>query len=278
MSIWRSIYGAYRRQVFPSVKRVRGATRLQNFLRDRALGGLNQIQSDQRVNVLDRDWQNLVVLDACRYDLFEQFVDGYSADFIYSMGSSSSEFIEKTFSDAKLEDTVLLTANPHFHKSQFRELTGKDPDDVFYSVYHLYESHWSEKEGTVLPQDVSKAATSASKLFPDKRLIIWYMQPHFPFITSQIEGAPLGTAASDEKESVWARAAKGKYGVDEVWQAYGENLENVMREVKDLEESLEGRTIVTSDHGNLVGEANIFGHPEYANVEELHKVPWVELK
>lgn len=275
---WNTIYRIYRRRIFPSIRGIRGATRVQNFLRDRAVKYLEEVSEDQMTNVLEREWDNLIILDACRYDLFEEFIEEYQADSIYSVGSSSSEFIRETFSDADLKDVVLLTANPHFHTSQFQDLVGKKPEEVFYTVYHLYETHWSETEGTVVPKDVNKAALSAKKLFPDKKLIIWYMQPHFPFLNSDVAGAPLGTEAQDECiRSVWGRASAGKISREKLWREYGKNLDIVFEKVVELDKKLEGKTVVTSDHGNLVGEANLFGHPTALPVKSLHKVPWLEL-
>jgi len=272
-----SLYAFYRKYVYPSIRSVRGATRVHNILRDKAALTLENVDMEDMTDFLEEDWQNLIILDACRYDLFEEFIQGYNSKPVYSVGSSSADFVRNTFSEVQLEDVVLVTANPHFHSSRFQELTGSQVEDVFHTVYHLYETQWSDENGTVMPEDVNEVALSANKLFPKKRLLIWYMQPHFPFVNSEIESVPLGTKDKDNAVSIWERAASGEISKDEVWEAYGKNLQYVFEKARKLSNDLEGKTVVTSDHGNLVGEANVFGHPKETHVAPLHEVPWPEL-
>jgi len=70
-------------------------------------------------NVFEREWDLLVVLDACRVDALRtvapeyEFID--SVDSIWSVGSCSHEWISKTFVEkhrSEIEKTVLVTTNP----------------------------------------------------------------------------------------------------------------------------------------------------------------------
>jgi hypothetical protein len=51
-----------------------------------------------------------------------------------------------------------------------------------------------------------------------------------------------------------------------------------------LIERLDGKTVITADHGNLVGErlspvpVKGYGHPGYLRKDELVLVPWMELE
>jgi len=56
--------------------------------------------------------------------------------------------------------------------------------------------------------------------------------------------------------SVWMELMTGnsEMSKQEVWEAYIENLHVVLPHVEDLMTSLEGKTVVSSDHGNMVGE------------------------
>lgn len=67
-------------------------------------------------HVMDEDWDTLVILDACRYDMFERRVpfDG-KLDDRYSLGSTSEEFLEQNFSDSTYHDTVFVNANVYSH-------------------------------------------------------------------------------------------------------------------------------------------------------------------
>ena len=62
--------------------------------------------------------------------------------------------------------------------------------------------------------------------------------------------------------------------------AYRENLDRVMAEMEHLLDELDGRTVVTADHGELLGERSSplpyreYGHPWGTYMEKLVKVPW----
>ena len=45
--------------------------------------------------VMNEDWDNLIILDACRYDLFNA-VAGINSDYIISRGSDTAEFLRET--------------------------------------------------------------------------------------------------------------------------------------------------------------------------------------
>jgi len=68
---------------------------------------------------------------------------------------------------------------------------------------------------------------------------------------------------------------------EEIWDAYNENLHVVLSHIENLLEELEGKTIVTSDHGNMIGERGDpvpireYGHPRWTYTEELVTVPWL---
>ncbi len=56
---------------------------------------------------------------------------------------------------------------------------------------------------------------------------------------------------------------------------YKENLEFVWSEVQDMIDSLDGKSIVTADHGELLGEWGRYGHYPNSDAEGLRKVPYV---
>lgn len=129
---------------------------------------------NEAVDVMDRDWDNLLILDACRYDYFERqnTIPGELSSVI-SHGGQSWEFMQGNFVGEQFHDTVYVTGNPH---------TGKLADDLFYAVEPLYLDAWSETHETVLPQDVVEAAIEAHRQYPDKRLVVHFMQPHRPYL------------------------------------------------------------------------------------------------
>jgi len=242
----------------------------------RRLEGFDRVEG-KKMELTKEDWDNLIILDACRHDLFEEVMG--ESDFRYSPGSNSAEFIMRNFSEGDWSDVVYVTANPHFHESHFKDLTGRNPDEVFHTVFHSYEDKWNHEESTVLPEKLMEDVRTAKKLFPDKKIIAHFMQPHYPFVNSEIGGGSINPELdnSSTEYSAWQLAEKGKYEREEIWNAYRENLEYILEEIMDELKKLEGKTIITSDHGNLVGEEGFYGHPYKVDAEPLIKVPWYEV-
>ena len=70
-----------------------------------------------------------------------------------------------------------------------------------------------------------------------------------------------------------------KLGNNGLVDGYIFNLNQVLYEVSGLIEYLSGRIIITSDHGELLGEDRLYGHghPLPAR-KELIEVPWIILE
>jgi hypothetical protein len=68
--------------------------------------------------------------------------------------------------------------------------------------------------------------------------------------------------------------------LDEAWDGYMENLSLALNSVKQLLEAVDGKSVITADHGELFGEwvgplpAPIYGHTPQIRAEPLIKVPW----
>jgi hypothetical protein len=232
------------------------------------------------IHVVDEDWDNLILLDACRYDMFADRItlDGELQSRI-SLGSTSEEFLERNFADRTFYDIVYVNTNPYLSR------LGLD-DGTFHAVIDLLEE-WDSELGTIHPQAVVEAAQEAHAAYPNKRLIIHFMQPHIPFIGDvgqEIAGTGWSTDNTEEsKKSVWSHLRSGNetIDIDTVWKAYNENLDIVLSHVTSLLRSVSGKTVISADHGNFVGEQplpiptkRMYGHPYGVYVPELVRVPW----
>ena len=64
------------------------------------------------IDVFAEDWDNLIILDACRKDALEQMIelDGVFESRI-SRGTSTLHFLQSNFQDRILHDAVYVTAN-----------------------------------------------------------------------------------------------------------------------------------------------------------------------
>lgn len=234
------------------------------------------------VDIFSEDWDNLILLDACRYDMFksESSIQGELTS-RYSRGSSTVEFLQGNFSDRDLQDTVYVTANPQLYRYR------NEINTTLHDVINIWqEDGWDENAKTVLPETTTEYARQAAEQYPNKRLIIHYIQPHYPFITAATDFDKNHLENPEDEGVFWYQIMEGKLDVPEavLWKAYRENLEVVLPFVESLLTELKGKTVVTSDHGNMVGERaypipiRIWGHPKGIYTEPLVKVPWLTVQ
>lgn len=269
----KKIYRKYYSKIYRNYNHLRGTWRTKKILRDTLASKLPKVSETQ--SMFEKEWDNLLILDACRHDLYEEVKGETRSN--NTIASRTQQFVRKTFSEGDFSDVVYVTSNPHFHEEKFNELTGRNVDEVFHEVFHTYQTDWDEEENTVMPEAMIRDAKTAKKLFPDRKLVVHFMQPHYPFIGSELTNEGIRPDLDHQKEgfSLWQRAEMGDYKKEELWNAYRKNLEIVMKEIEDnLLNNLEGKTVITSDHGNLVGEKGLYGHSFDKNIKQLRKVPW----
>lgn len=248
------------------------------------------------VSILEKDWDNLLLLDAARYDEFVRVapIDEESVERRITVGSKTPEFLHRTFDNVRLHDTVYITANPQPLKYQYE--TDKK---VFYKMISLLDQ-WDPEIQTIRPEIVRKVAIDTAKTYPDKRLIIHFLQPHAPFLgptasaISKRTGKTIGGLnpgreyTSVESKNIQTATYEDilREGVnqEEIRAAYRETLELVVNECQQLVSELSGKSAITSDHGELLGERIFpFGpqrweHPEGIRTSGLCMVPWVEFE
>jgi len=225
------------------------------------------------VDVFAEDWDTLVVLDACRFDMFEEHcpLPGRLESRV-SRGSSTYEFFLGNVDGRTLLDTVYVTANPRFFRRR------ADLDTEFHAVVNVWSDGWDEDERTVLPETMTEYAVEAAREYPNKRLVVHYMQPHYPFVSSNIDTDEM---TDERKPSVWDLVMTGQLDAERVKRDFVENLRLCVPHVERLLEELDGRTVVTADHGNMLGERTFpipfreWGHPVGIYTEELVRVPWL---
>lgn len=225
------------------------------------------------VDVVAAEWDNLVILDACRYDDFAQLHDlEGDLESRESRGSHTVEFLRGNFAGRELLDTVYVTASP--------QLSRKGIDVRFHAVENVWEGEsWDEEAGTVRPEAMAKRGLAAAERYPHKRLILHFVQPHYPFLGDDLDG---GSLLHSDGLDVWGELMRGTLQVRPaaVRAAYRENLELALAAVEGLLDALEGRTVVTADHGNLFDERTApvpvrdWGHPPGLYVDQLVEVPW----
>lgn len=220
--------------------------------------------------VMEQDWDNLIIIDACRYDVFHECntLKGDLSKF-KSRGSHTGEFMEQNFAGTAYPNTVYVSANPN-------------PAEVnagFAAVESVWDTAWDDKLHTVPPSAMADYTLQAHNNHPNKRLISHFIQPHYPWI------GPKGREFMKEhgyrplykSDDIWLQMRAGDISKERVWEVYKENLKVLMPHLEELVDQLPGKTVITSDHGNAFGEWQIYGHPPGVYVPELVEVPWLEV-
>jgi len=207
--------------------------------------------------VLAEDWNYLIVLDACRYDCFEKvnWIEGKLEKRI-SLGTNTPEWMKRNFEDGYYDDIIYISANPFV----LRDIDGFKMKEHFYKVIHIFD----DKIGSLHPKKLNKVALKVIRRYYGKRFIIHYLQPHHPFLL-RMELTP-------------EKFLNGLVDVMEWKQAYLENLVLVLEYVDKLLDVLDGKIIITSDHGEMLGEFGEIGHGCGVRFRELVEVPWFRIE
>jgi len=234
--------------------------------------------------VFDADWDLLVVLDACRADLWAEVVgpDGGLpvGTTRTSPAGTSTEWLDAVFgarSAAELAGVGYVTANPC-------SATDVDGDDLGY-LREVWREAWDDDRDTVRPRAVTDAAVRAGRETDLDRLVVHYLQPQFPCIADgcrwrEAGRPPAGDGLAleawvDRPLAVWADLRVGRRSTADVWAAYRANLEAVLDDVRLLVSNVDAdRAVITADHGNAVGERGIYGHAPGLALPALREVPW----
>ena len=288
------------------------------------------------VNVMEEDWDLLIVLDACRYDYFSEMYRDFFIGKLekrVSPGCSTVEWLKRSFTSF-YEDIIYISGNPYVNSKV--KIAGFDAKKHFYKVIDVWDFGWDWGIGTVPPAEINRATLRYYLKYPGKRFIIHYMQPHAPYLSTRFrlvgyhksdpkDGSVLSGVASYRKvdrriesiinvigtllsklgmvESAWELRDKiglppispmdvvrRKYGKNGLIEAYKENLRIVLNYVAKLCEKFpRKKIIITSDHGELLGEEGAYEHPNgpidkiFNNFfpkrrKILREVPWLTVE
>jgi len=208
-------------------------------------------------------WDNLIVLDACRYDVFSKLVvqsklNGKLLKLLPDV-INTKEWYKLNFGK-KNNDIILVTGHPHPY--WFKE--------NFYRTIFL-------KKNWLKPEETLKEAVRIQEVYPKKRKLIHLVQPHIPFIgeegrklSEELDLMPeswrnLGGTTAYDRINKFAK----ENGFERLWKCYTENLEIALRVVEEYIGKLKGSKVITADHGETIGEGGKYRH----NCKEVKKIP-----
>lgn len=261
-----------------------------SYIYESILRKLNPHISKQSEYVLDKDWNILIILDACRVDLIEgvaneyDFISDPPHNSIYSASSYSKGWMENNFKgdiskkyDNKMKDTIYISGNPFteevFNGNEFSELD------------QVWKIGWDNEKGYMPPDIITDRAIQKFRDAQNKNMIVHYMQPHAPFIGENnlgyhIDSNHFGNTESNIGDRTpWELYRDSEITRTELWRSYEDTLRVVLDSLELLLESVESENVVISaDHANGIGEKGIYGHPREIPISAVREVPWIKTR
>ena len=244
-------------------------------------------------NIFERDWDLLVVLDACRPDALREVAPEYEfvdeVDTIWSVGSATREWVANTYTrryERTISETAIVSGNATVKYALERGNTAlesrtvdrfTDWDMVDPETPLCIDSVWNYTppdpwSGLVLPGVVTARAVDLGRTLDPERLVAHYMSPHMPYRARAIrENRPLEPHERNPWESLRSGTPR-----EVVWEAYLDETRWVLDHVGALLDNYDAeQVIITADHGELFGEQGLYAHPMVPH-PRLRRVPWVE--
>lgn len=230
------------------------------------------------VDIFEEDWDNLLILDGCRFDYFADLIADYdidgNLDSRYSRGAATKEFLKGNFDHKRLHDVVYVTASTML----YQETIFHDNVSVeLHDTADVWSNSIEHGQDGVPPESVAHQTRETVRKYPNKRLLVHFVQPHAPYI------GPKGREEFPNfKPNPLSERFRGLIDTptERLQELYEENLHLVLEVVEELLLDLPGKTVISADHGMLLGERErpipikSFGHPPRLYVEEMLRVPW----
>lgn len=247
--------------------------------------------------------------------IYDEYLSG-KLRLALSCASDTREWMKKTFRKRHDDIVYISANPHINSKGVDVANIGFDPRACFHRIVDVWDLGWDEKAGTTPPEKVNEAAIVAKSTYPDKRLIIHYFQPHAPYLcltdklsVSVLPSNDLGASVSFLRNKIIRQAwltlaghetllkrmvwrvrgvlSEGtplrpidvelrKVGRGGLLRAYENNLRRALKCAVQLLKNLPGKTVITADHGELLGEKNEWGHYPHHHVPPLIEVPYLE--
>lgn len=233
--------------------------------------------------ILSRDWDVLVILDGCRYDIFRELYGGkFNVLRGFSCGSCTVEWFYNCFvrDNVRLGDVIYISGNPYVGNWTVDVVEGitYNASNHFYRVVEVWK-HGFMRIGvgyTVNPYSVLLSFIINRKVYGGFRFIVHFLQPHAPYPYCECLRGYFTDDIRRPDFKLWSELEKGKVDPKVVRECYIDNLKWVMKYVFDLLEYCSGcRVIITSDHGEAFMEHGIADHPCFVDDPVLTTVPLV---
>jgi len=226
---------------------------------------------DQKELIEERNWKNLIIMDACRYDYFEELYPEFlEGDLLkaYNRGISwTFDWFQEMF-DGK-HDAVLYSAAPFAIREKWAK-RGWTYTDHFVDVVGHQDIDFDHEKGTSPPKKINEAVRRHDW---NGRRVIRYLVPHPPLPNLEF------TKGSGKIQRTEEKLVKREITEGDLREAYEKNVRVAFEGAVDLIPDLDGDVVITSDHGTALGESSYLFHAQsYPEMPCLNEVPWFEVE
>lgn len=260
-------------------------------------------------NVLDKNWDLLIILDTCRFDALKEmkqlrdisYLNSSKIESYYSIGGSTLEWTAQTFRESHYESAseidyvagnVLVEEvldgrrtpegidNAAWSPTKWNTLS-KSALNEFVSVGNFREVTGPASGHGDRPHPSAQLVTDLSiehgRQNNPERLIVHYIQPHYPYY-SAIESGEREELADWEKFP-FNNLRFGEISKATVWNRYMTELYSALKAIGILLRNYDAeRVAITADHGEAFGESYLGVRGYKHRVGMLHpkvrRVPW----
>lgn len=222
---------------------------------------------EQKTFIEKKDWDVLIILDACRYDIFSiQLHNTMLNGKLCQVNSNSANTEEwyRNYWGENHKDIILISAHPRAFATECH--------------YNFFQSYglW-DKRNWIEPEVALKKLIQIQDQY-DKKFLVHLIPPHLPYIGEKgkeflkelgVEGSGINVYKKVEeygKENGWRRP----------YECYVENVQTVLEIIEEYIPKIKGKIVISADHGELIGDYGIYNH-NYRCFEIFH-VPWFKVK
>jgi hypothetical protein len=223
------------------------------------------------------DWDILLILDACRYDTFEELIS-VPVEPVRSHASATPQWLRTSYDAGVFDDVNVVTANPQYQKV--------DCEFENANLEYIFETEWNNQLNTVLPGPVLDHVETVLDR-SDQHVIGHLVQPHWPYIQQL---GDVWLPAMDTKgigvvgRSAQVAMANGDFDPELARKAYRSSVSSLWKAIAPWVGEMADRgykLAITADHGEVFGrlrEAKLYEHPSRIHIRPLTEVPWVEIE
>lgn len=261
------------------------ATQRQTRGLHRQIDLLNELRS--------RDNYLLIVLDACRFDYFDEQFDRYFAGDCTPAKSAGHDTFEygqrcwhRRHADGDQHDVTYVSGATPINSEEQRTFDdvglerlyrGWVPNRHISDLIDAWRIGWDESLGVIPPENLLKQTLPR---LHEPRLVAHFFQPHTPYIGDE---QMLGHANNESShpdtgdpvdKPIWEAIKAGEVSADRLRELYKSNLECVLPTVARLvAEAPHDNIVILGDHGEALGEYGMYAHQRVEH-PKIRRVPW----